>query len=310
MLTLGVGAPEKIIRTVAVYLALAVLLRLAGKRDLAQLDSFDLVVMLLLSNVVQNAVIGPDNSLAGGLLGALVLVVFNSVMVRVSLASDPLHRLLEGTPTLLAEHGVWNPRALWREGLRRADVDAALRRQNANDVTETERVSLEPGGAVVATLLTGAQAATREDVQRLEAKLDALLARDRGHGTGTGPAASISAAGHRATHGQEAPCRGTRAASSGCAARASTTCATSTSTCPATRSSWSPGSPGPASRRWPSAPCTPRRSCGTSSRWRRTPAGCCTRSAPPPWRRSPACRRRSRCGSRGACRRPGRRWAR
>ena len=67
LLSLGVSAPEKILRTVVIYLVLAVLLRLAGKRDLAQLNSFDLVVMLLLSNVVQNAVIGPDNSLLGGL---------------------------------------------------------------------------------------------------------------------------------------------------------------------------------------------------------------------------------------------------
>jgi uncharacterized membrane protein YcaP (DUF421 family) len=177
---LGVSAPEKILRTVAVYLALALLLRLAGKRDLAQLNSFDLVVMLLLSNVVQNAVIGPDNSLTGGLLGALVLVVFNAVVVRVSVASDGVHRLLEGTSTVLARRGSWDVRALRREGLRREDVDAALRRQNANDVTDTEVVSIEPGGAVVTTLLAQRQSATREDVERLEAKLDALLSRASG----------------------------------------------------------------------------------------------------------------------------------
>ena len=67
---LGVSVPDKIIRTLVVYLGLIVLLRLSGKRDLAQLNSFDLIVMLLLSNVVQNAVIGPDNSLLGGLIGA------------------------------------------------------------------------------------------------------------------------------------------------------------------------------------------------------------------------------------------------
>jgi uncharacterized membrane protein YcaP (DUF421 family) len=177
LLTLGVSAPEKLIRTVIVYLALALLLRLAGKRDLAQLNSFDLVVMLLLSNVVQNAVIGPDNSLTGGLLGALVLVAFNAVVVRLSVTSDGVHRLLEGTPTVLASRGRWDLRALQREGLRKADVDAALRRQNANDVEDTESVSIEPGGAVVATLLPERESATREDVERLEAKLDALLAR-------------------------------------------------------------------------------------------------------------------------------------
>jgi uncharacterized membrane protein YcaP (DUF421 family) len=177
MLTFGIGAPEKIVRTVAVYLALALLLRLAGKRDLAQLNSFDLVVMLLLSNVVQNAVIGPDNSLSGGLLGAVVLVTFNAAVVRLAVRSDRLHRLLDGTATVLAQRGRWNPRALAREGLRQEDVDAALRRQNANTVADTELVSLEPGGAVLTTLLPGRESATRDDVERLEAKLDALLAR-------------------------------------------------------------------------------------------------------------------------------------
>src|SRR6476620_378606 len=104
---LDISVLDKAIRTVGVYLAMALLLRLAGKRDLAQLNSFALVVMLLLSNVVQNAVIGPDNSLTGGLLGALVLVVFNAVVVRGSLTSERLHRMLEGTSTVLASHGQW-----------------------------------------------------------------------------------------------------------------------------------------------------------------------------------------------------------
>ncbi len=79
MLGFEIPATEKILRTLAVYLGLAVIMRLAGKRQLAQLNSFDLLVILLLSNVVQNAVIGPDSSLTAGLLGAVVLVGFNSV---------------------------------------------------------------------------------------------------------------------------------------------------------------------------------------------------------------------------------------
>src|SRR4051812_42041872 len=170
---------EKVIRTVVVYGALAVLLRLAGKRDLAQLNSFDLVVVMLLSNVVQNAIIGPDNSVTGGLIGAVTLVAFNALVVRASLISDGLHMLIEGTPTVLARLGHWNGPALLREGLRQADVDAALRRQNANDVSDTSEVRLEPGGAVVATLLPGRQSATQDDIDRLESKLDALLAQHR-----------------------------------------------------------------------------------------------------------------------------------
>jgi uncharacterized membrane protein YcaP (DUF421 family) len=176
LLQLGVPAPEKIIRTVAVYLALAVILRLVGKRDLAQLNAFDLVVMLLLSNVVQNAIIGPDDSLIGGLLGAVVLIASNAVIVRAIRANDRVARLLEGSPTTLARDGRWDVGALRREGLRQADVDAALRRQNANDVDDIERLTIEPGGAIVATLKPEREAATAADVARLEAKLDALLA--------------------------------------------------------------------------------------------------------------------------------------
>src|SRR6188472_3874022 len=79
---LDISVLDKIIRTVVVYAALIVLLRLAGKRDLAQLNSFDLIVVLL-SYVVQNAVIGPDNSLLGGLIGATVLIAANAFVVRI-----------------------------------------------------------------------------------------------------------------------------------------------------------------------------------------------------------------------------------
>ncbi len=191
LLTMDIGAPEKIVRTIVVYVGLAVLLRLAGKRDLAQLNSFDLVVMLLLSNVVQNAVIGPDNSLVGGLLGAAVLVAFNALMVRVSVRSDRAFRIMEGAPTVLARNGVWDTPTLRRLGLRQADVEAALRRQNANDISEVERVTLEPGGAVVSTVaeeyqsptkgqlarLSAARQVDERTIARLEAKLDELLAR-------------------------------------------------------------------------------------------------------------------------------------
>src|SRR5665811_2559898 len=96
-----IPATEKIVRTLGVYLGLAIIMRLAGKRQLAQLNSFDLIVMLLLSNVVQNAVIGPDNSLTGGLLGAVVLVGFNAALERVATATRRTPTIFEGTPTTL-----------------------------------------------------------------------------------------------------------------------------------------------------------------------------------------------------------------
>ena len=173
---LGVSPWEKAIRTAAVYLAILLMLHVAGKRSLLQLNSFDLVVLLLLSNVVQNAVIGPDDSLLGGVIGAGVLIAANSAIVRFMRGSERTAHLLEGTPTVLARDGHWDDEAMRREGLRRADVDAALRRQNANDVSEVERLSIEPGGAIIATLKPEEQSATAGDIARLEAKIDALLA--------------------------------------------------------------------------------------------------------------------------------------
>ncbi|HEX6444876.1 MAG TPA: YetF domain-containing protein [Streptosporangiales bacterium] len=184
VLVMGIPVGEKVLRTVAVYAALAILLRVSGKRDLGDFNTFDLVVMLLLSNVVQNAIIGPDNSLTGGLLGALILVVINAVMVRLAAGSGRLHRVLEGTPTVLATHGRFDEHALHREGLRRGDVEAALRRQGAQGVESVESAVLAPGGSVVVELVPELQPATKGDVASLVAHIERLEARlaelDRG----------------------------------------------------------------------------------------------------------------------------------
>lgn len=175
-MNMGTSVPDKLIRTVAVYVALAVLLRLAGKRDLAQLNTFDLVVMLLLSNVVQNAIIGPDSSLTGGLIGAAALLAVNAVVVRLAGATTLTRAVFEGTTTVLATDGQWDEAALRRQGLRQADVDAGIRRQNATGIKDTQTVTLEAGGALVVTMRPDFQPATRADIERLEAKLDRLLA--------------------------------------------------------------------------------------------------------------------------------------
>ncbi len=171
----GIPVLEKAVRTAGVYAGIVILLRLAGKRDLAELDSFDLVVLLLLSNVVQNAIIGNDTSLTGGLLGAAILVGVNAVVVRISRSSDWGIRLFEGSPTVLIQDGRMSPEVLLRMGLRRADVATAVRRQGANDVDSVQRAVLEPGGAIVVTLKPEERPARVRDVDRLEAKLDALL---------------------------------------------------------------------------------------------------------------------------------------
>jgi uncharacterized membrane protein YcaP (DUF421 family) len=172
----GWTIPEKILRTVVVYFAIVILLRIFGKRELAQLNSFDLVVLLLLSNVVQNAIIGPDNSLWGGLLGAATLLLLNSVVVRVVKRWPRLDQLFEGKRNPIVIDGKYDEKELMRLGLRRGDVETAIRRQGASGISEVERASIYPGGAIVVQLHKKDENATRGDIDRLESKLNQLIA--------------------------------------------------------------------------------------------------------------------------------------
>src|ERR1700730_1408016 len=96
---------EKVLRPILVYVFLIVGLRLAGKRELAQLNPFDLVVLLTLSNTVQNAIIGDDNSVTGGIIGASTLLLVNYLVVRFLYSHDRLDRLVEGEPCFLIQNG-------------------------------------------------------------------------------------------------------------------------------------------------------------------------------------------------------------
>ena len=123
----GVPVLEKILRPIIVYFFLVLLLRAFGKRELAQLNPFDLVVLLSLSNTVQNAIIGNDNSLTGGLIGAFTLLGVNYLVVRFLFRHRRLDQIFEGQPTVLVEHGSIVKKALAKELLtpRRADDRAA-----------------------------------------------------------------------------------------------------------------------------------------------------------------------------------------
>src|SRR5512136_616310 len=105
MFALAIPVMEKILRPVLVYVFLVVGLRLAGKRELAQLNAFDLVVLLTLSNTVQNAIIGSDNSVLGGVIGATTLLVFNYVVVRFVFAHPKVEHLIEGDADVLMRAG-------------------------------------------------------------------------------------------------------------------------------------------------------------------------------------------------------------
>ena len=176
LLTSGVPVAEKVLRTFVVYLAIVVLLRLVGKRDLAQLNSLDLVVLLLLSNVVQNALIGNDNSLTGGIVGAVVLLVTNEVLVALAERYSWFRRLLEGSDTVLIRGGELDERALRHERLRPEEVATAVRRQGGSSIGEVELATLKPGGTIDIALKARDVNATRADIDRLERKLDRLLA--------------------------------------------------------------------------------------------------------------------------------------
>ncbi len=144
----ALGAPlvEKVLRPAIVYLFLVVLLRIFGKRELAQLNPFDLVVLLSLSNTVQNAIIGNDNSLSGGLVGAFTLLAINYLVVRYLFRHRRLDQILEGRPTVLIEKGHINRKALAKELLTRSELMTVLHRQGFDRFDEVDHCVLEPGG--------------------------------------------------------------------------------------------------------------------------------------------------------------------
>lgn len=139
---------EKVLRSVVVYAFMLLAFRFTGKRQVGQLTPFDLVVLLIISNVVQNAVIGPDNSLGGGLLGAAVILALNWGVVELAFRSKRLRRLLEATPTLLVHNGrILHPN-LRRERITLDDLHAALRRNGVADVEHVHVAVLEENGGI------------------------------------------------------------------------------------------------------------------------------------------------------------------
>jgi uncharacterized membrane protein YcaP (DUF421 family) len=162
---------EKIFRTVAVYALLAILFRMTGKRGLTGLNTFDFIVLFLLSNVVQNAVIGNDTSLTGGVIGAVTLVAVNAVINRLITVSATAARLLEGRATTVVTDGHPDQKALRRLAMRPTELDHAVRLQNGDDISEVGTGLLEPGGQLVLTLKPGQQSATKDDVAELISRL-------------------------------------------------------------------------------------------------------------------------------------------
>jgi uncharacterized membrane protein YcaP (DUF421 family) len=139
---------EKIARPVFVYFFLIVGLRIAGKRELAQLNPFDLVVLLMLSNTVQNAIIGEDSSITGGFIGAATLLALNYALVRLVRRSRRLQRWLEGRPDVLIRDGEIQRDHLNRELITRAELVAAAHKQGIGSLKDVERCVLESTGTI------------------------------------------------------------------------------------------------------------------------------------------------------------------
>jgi uncharacterized membrane protein YcaP (DUF421 family) len=146
MFHLPIPLLEKVLRPIIVYLALILLLRVFGKRELAQLNPFDLVVLLSLSNTVQNALIGDDNSISGGVIGAFTLLAINWLVVRLLYNSPKLERIVEGTDETLILEGMIDHAALKREMLSQDELLAVIHRQGFDDFDEVEECTIGPNG--------------------------------------------------------------------------------------------------------------------------------------------------------------------
>jgi uncharacterized membrane protein YcaP (DUF421 family) len=164
MFVLGLPVLEKILRPIVVYAFLVVSLRLSGKRELVQLNPFDLVVLLTLSNTVQNAIIGDDNSVSGGIIGATSLLAINYLVVRFLYNHRKLDQLVEGKADVLVDNGKVNTEHLKRELITMQQLSAAARKQGFDDLSQVQQCVLEPGG----TLTFIARKPDTEDVRHRE----------------------------------------------------------------------------------------------------------------------------------------------
>ena len=181
MFVLGVPLLEKILRPVVIYAFLVISLRLSGKRELVQLNPFDLVVLLTLSNTVQNAIIGDDNTVLGGIIGATSLLVTNYLVVRFLYDHRKLDQLVEGRADLLIEDGKVRTQHLRKELIAMPQLQAAAHKQGFASLSEVDQCVLEPGG----TLTFIGKKPGAEDVrhQELLGKMESLaheIARLRG----------------------------------------------------------------------------------------------------------------------------------
>lgn len=172
MFVMGLPLAEKILRPIIVYAFLVISLRLSGKRELVQLNPFDLVVLLTLSNTVQNAIIGEDNSVLGGIIAAISLLLTNYLVVRFLYDHRKIDQFVEGRSDVLVEGGKVRTQNLKKELITMVQLEAAARKQGFESLSEVDQCVLEPGGTLTFLAKKPSGEAIRH--QELLTKLDFL----------------------------------------------------------------------------------------------------------------------------------------
>ena len=148
MFHLGTPFWEIIVRTFAVYLLVLLGVKLLGKKEMGQMSAPDLVLVLLLANAVQNAMVGADSSLGGGLLAAGVLLVLNRVLNMLTFRNARLESFFNGTPTLLVHDGAIIGAHCQREQVTVGDIEMAMREHGLDDLNDVKSAVLEPDGSI------------------------------------------------------------------------------------------------------------------------------------------------------------------
>ncbi len=148
MFAIGVPYGERVARAILVYVFAVVALRLAGKRELGQLTTFDLVVLLFFSNILQNSIIGNDNSVTGGVIGAATLLIVNHLVLRVLYRYRRIDEIVEGHATYLIQDGVVQEHNLDRELVTRDELIVACHKQGVLTLEEVSTAVLEPDGSI------------------------------------------------------------------------------------------------------------------------------------------------------------------
>ncbi|HTR47615.1 MAG TPA: YetF domain-containing protein [Verrucomicrobiae bacterium] len=141
-----ISVGEKILRSLIVYFFLLIMFRLLGRREVAQMTVFDLIVLLVLSNVLQNAMIGPDNSVTGGLIGATAILAVNWIVGRAAFTNRWFERTVEGEPIVLVHGGRFVEGNLRRANISREELMSNLRSQGVFAMDDVRAAILEPSG--------------------------------------------------------------------------------------------------------------------------------------------------------------------